>query len=799
MNSLLKRTFLLCLSATVAIIATAQAPSGYYDSAIGKNKGRLLSALEAIVGPHTAVSYGGLYDVYQTSDVTADGYIWDMYATTKYNPGRGDRCGNYSSIGDCYNREHSFPKSWFNDAAPMVTDAFHVYPTDGKVNGQRSNYPYGECANGSYVASSGNIKALGRLGKSTFPGYSGTVFEPDDQYKGDFARTYFYMAAAYNSRISSWDSPQLAGNSYPCFSSWSVDMLMKWHRQDPVSQKEIDRNNAVDAYQHNRNPFIDHPELAEYIWGTRKNDGWTPGGVLDPMLTLPVDGSSDYMGITGINVPLVYRIKVKGSDLQENLTITLSGSSNFSASKASITADGAKEGTSFDVTFKSGTTGTQSVAVTIASSEVSSTITLTAECTGGIPAGAATNITPTSFTANWIDVDFSGMYTLNITESDMTTPIAGFPVEIESSEECYDVKGVAPSTTYYYWLTSEGGRRSNVVSVTTADPELVLTFILPEGGLNLSTEPGIPSEAVEVQVFTDYITDPVTVEVTEPFELSSDKSSWSQSLIISPEGETVYLRMQACEAGEYSGTLSLHTATFDGDDVPVIGTAAEAVSFFEDFEIEEAEGYLNSDFQGNACQWSRSKVGIYGRTDDRFNGSHALCTGKSGERWVRMAEDKLRGAGTLSFYAAPYGSDDEATVSISYSVDGGESWITLADNVTITKGDLSLYTFTMNVTGSVRIGIEQTSGKRLNIDDIAISDYMGAITSVDAARTWDAYCTAQGTISIECDGNTQLTIYSLDAREQWNGTPAAGTTILHLPKGIYIVTTASASKKVIVK
>lgn len=799
MNSLLKRSFLLYLTATAAILATAQAPSGYYNSAIGKNKGSLLKALEAIVGPHTAVSYGRLYDVYQTSDVTADGYIWDMYATTKYNPGPGDRCGNYSSIGDCYNREHSFPKSWFNDAAPMVTDAFHVYPTDGKVNGQRSNHPYGECANGSYVASSGNIKALGRLGKSTFPGYSGTVFEPDDQYKGDFARTYFYMAAAYNSRISSWDSPQLAGNSYPCFSSWSVDMLMKWHRQDPVSQKEIDRNNAVDAYQHNRNPFIDHPELAEYIWGTRKNDGWTPGGVLDPMLTLPVDGSSDYMGITGINVPLVYRIKVKGSDLQENLAITLSGSSDFSASKTTITANGAKEGTSFDVTFKSASTGTQSVAVTIASSEVSSTITLTAECTDGIPAGAATNITPTSFTANWIDVDFSGMYTLNITESDMTTAVAGFPVEIESSEECYDVKGVAPSTTYYYWLTSEGGRRSNVVSVTTADPELVLTFILPEGGLRLNTEPGIPSEAVEVQVFTDYITDPVTVVVTEPFELSSDKSSWSQSLIISPEGETVYLRMQACEAGEYSGTLSLHTATFDGDDVPVIGTAAEAVSFFEDFEIEEAEGYLSSDFQGTACQWSRSQVGIYGRTGDRFNGSHALCTGKSGERWVRMAEDKLRGAGTLSFYAAPYGSDDEATVSITYSVDGGESWLTLADNVTITKGDLSLYTFTMNVTGSVRIGIEQTAGKRLNIDDIAISDYMGAITSVDAARTWDAYCTARGTIALECDGNTPLTIYSLDAREQWNGTPAAGTTILHLPKGIYIVATANSSKKVIVK
>ncbi|MGN1246112.1 MAG: endonuclease [Muribaculaceae bacterium] len=794
-----RKHLMLWLSAVIALIASAQAPSGYYNSAIGKNKGDLLRALESIVGPHTTVSYSGLYNVYQTSDVTADGYIWDMYATTKYNPGPGDRCGNYSSIGDCYNREHSFPKSWFNDASPMVSDAFHVYPTDGKVNGQRSNYPYGECANGSYVSPKGNIKALGKLGKSTFSGYSGTVFEPDDQYKGDFARTYFYMAAAYNSRISSWDSPQLAGNSYPCFSTWSVDLLMKWHRQDPVSQKEINRNNAVEAYQHNRNPFIDHPELAEYIWGTRKNDGWTPGGVLDPMLTLPVDGSSEHIGITGVNVPFVHRIKVKGSDLQENLSISLSDNSSFSTSVNSITAEAAKDGTYFDVTFNPQSAGTFSVVVTIASSEVSSAITLTAESTDGIPAGEATNVTPTSFSVNWIDVDFTGMYTLHITESDMTTPLAGFPVQIDSSEESYDVKGATPSTTYYYWLTSESGRSSNVVSVTTADPELVLTFILPEGGLVLNAVPGEPSEPVEVQVFTDYITDPVTVTVTEPFELSSDKSTWTQSLTISPEGETVYLRMQACEAGEYSGTLSLHTATFEGDDVPVTGIAADIVSFFEDFEIEEAEGYLSSDFQGTACLWSRSNVGIYGRTSDKFNGSHALCTGKSGERRVAMAEDKLRGAGTLTFYAAPYGNDEEATVKITYSVDGGESWLPLADNVTITQGDLSLYSFTMNVTGSVRIAIEQTAGKRLNIDDIAISDYMGAVTSVEAIRSWDAYCSAPGTIAVESDGRTALTIYSIDAHEQWSSTPAAGTTIVHLTKGIYIVATANSSKKVIVK
>ncbi len=135
----------------------------------------------------------------------------------------------------------------------MYSDAFHIYPTDGKVNGQRSNFPYGECANGTYVATHNGIRALGKLGSCTFPGYSGKVFEPDDEYKGDFARSYFYMAACYNDRISTWSSPMLSGNNYPAFTTWAVNLLLKWHRQDPVSEKEIKRNDAVYARQKNRN------------------------------------------------------------------------------------------------------------------------------------------------------------------------------------------------------------------------------------------------------------------------------------------------------------------------------------------------------------------------------------------------------------------------------------------------------------------------------------------------------------------------------------------------------------------
>ncbi|MDE6175663.1 MAG: endonuclease, partial [Duncaniella sp.] len=253
----MKRLFLLLPPFLMAAVLWGAAPSGYYDKCEGKKAASLLSTLCEIVGPHTAVSYSDLWDVYGSSDLDENGKVWDMYSTKRWTY-RKEQCGNYTAIGSCYNREHSFPKSWFDDAKPMYTDAYHIYPTDGKVNGQRSNHPFGECANGTSEPSANGVKALGKLGSSTFPGYTGTVFEPVDEYKGDFARSYFYMAAAYNDRIASWNTKEaqamLDQNSYPVFDEWAVKLLLKWHRQDPVSQKEIDRNEAVSKYQKNRNP-----------------------------------------------------------------------------------------------------------------------------------------------------------------------------------------------------------------------------------------------------------------------------------------------------------------------------------------------------------------------------------------------------------------------------------------------------------------------------------------------------------------------------------------------------------------
>ena len=259
--------FSLLLIAFVGVVWAVDTKE-YYSSAEGKSEASLKTALHEIIKGHTDVGYKGLWSVYQTTDYR-DGKIWDMYSTCDWTYS-ADQCGNYSNICDCYNREHMIPQSWFDERTPMKSDAFHVYPTDGKVNGMRGNYPHGE-TNASAIGG----KGLGKLGASSVAGYSGTVYEPVDEYKGDIARTYFYFVTRYEDQLSSFDKNDvLTGNTYPSLTDWFYNLMLAWHREDPVSEKEINRNEAVYAHQHNRNPFIDYPELVEHIWGNKKSEAF---------------------------------------------------------------------------------------------------------------------------------------------------------------------------------------------------------------------------------------------------------------------------------------------------------------------------------------------------------------------------------------------------------------------------------------------------------------------------------------------------------------------------------------------
>ncbi|MCK9218917.1 MAG: endonuclease [Bacteroidales bacterium] len=260
----------LCLVILLNFRVSGQIPPGYYDPANGKSGVPLQSALHDIIKGHTVKSYDYLWTAFKTTDEKPNGTVWDMYSDIPDGTPNGnppyvftfvtDQCGNYGAEGDCYNREHSWPKSWFNDQAPMNSDLFHIYPTDGYVNNRRDNYPFGTVASASWTSQNGS-----KLGPCSWPGYSGTVFEPRDDYKGDFARSYFYMSTRYYTEDASWDVTDMTSKSQ--LKSWALQMMLHWNNADPVSQKETDRNNTVYGIQNNRNPFIDHPEYAALIWG----------------------------------------------------------------------------------------------------------------------------------------------------------------------------------------------------------------------------------------------------------------------------------------------------------------------------------------------------------------------------------------------------------------------------------------------------------------------------------------------------------------------------------------------------
>ena len=258
----MKHSFLFYLLISMSL---AQVPSGYYDSANGLDGQDLRGALHLIIDNHSSQSYSSLWTHFQSTDKKSNNKVWDMYSdvpggTPPYEYTFGsDQCGNYGGEGDCYNREHSWPKSWFNNGSPMNTDLFHLVPTDGYVNGMRSNYAFGEVSSATWTSQNGS-----KRGSMNSYGFSGTVFEPIDAYKGDFARNYFYMSTRYYTDDSGWDNNDMVNGAD--LKDWAVEMLLDWHEADPVSQKELNRNNAIYNIQNNRNPFIDHPEWANCIW-----------------------------------------------------------------------------------------------------------------------------------------------------------------------------------------------------------------------------------------------------------------------------------------------------------------------------------------------------------------------------------------------------------------------------------------------------------------------------------------------------------------------------------------------------
>lgn len=305
----MKRLYLFLTLIITAVALNAQ-PQGYYDGTEGLTGNALKAALHNIIKNDNHTSYSGLWSAYQQTDKKPNGKVWDIYSdvpngTPPYEfTFVTDQCGNYGGEGDCYNREHLWAQSWTNDNSTHKTDLHHVYPTDGYVNNRRGNYAFGEVGNASWTSQNG-----GKLGPNTVSGFSGTVFEPIDDYKGDIARALMYVSVRYYQEDNSWSTSDMTNKSV--IKNWAMTMLLRWHEEDPVDEKEINRNNKVYNIQGNRNPFVDYPEFAPMIWDPNW-DNIEDQYVTTVLVNVWPNPATSTVNIKGENLNAVYMYNAMG-------------------------------------------------------------------------------------------------------------------------------------------------------------------------------------------------------------------------------------------------------------------------------------------------------------------------------------------------------------------------------------------------------------------------------------------------------------------------------------------------------
>lgn len=470
MKRIITSTLLFCLGA--AFCAMADIPSGYYQRMDGKRREQLKTAAHDIIRPHTVVTYNSLFpQQFPKTDVYPELYNgrerwWEMYSDIVFYVQNGWRG---------MNREHSFPKSWWGGAQnDAYTDLFHLYPSESAANMAKSNYPLGEVRTPEF---DNGVSIVGYAYEGQGGG-AAKVFEPADEYKGDFARTYFYVATCYQDLT--WKYTYMVQNgAYPTLKPWAYEMLLDWARKDPVSQKEIDRNEAVYLIQGNRNPFIDFPELAEYIWGTRtaetfyiKEQGGsvTPPVTGDPELFAPTDGSSLDFGEVAVGKSQTVELLVNGANLTSSLSVRVTGADRAMFTLQGITGNqipaasvNSESGYKLSVRYSPTSVGEHTAALTLYDGGFSDGTTFNVSIHGqafpvptltALTATEADGITDNSYVAHWNlppDGEVVDYYILNRTRY---VPGNTVTTRLIAEENYLEVDGREPGVAESYTVQS---------------------------------------------------------------------------------------------------------------------------------------------------------------------------------------------------------------------------------------------------------------------------------------------------------------------------------------------------------
>lgn len=396
--------------------ASAQIPSGYYNNADGLSKNELKTALHQIISKANMLGYGSgvgkTWSGFLETDQSADGSVFDRYSNIK-------REFNGTNAVDGMNIEHSFPKSWWKGYENNAyRDLFHLYPSDGYTNNLKGNLPLGIVKE---PASFDN--EVSKIGPNKFgTTYTGSCFEPADEYKGDFARSYFYIVTAYEDFEAWWTSPMLDNNRWPVFNKWSVDLLLQWHREDPVNDLEQLRQEKVHQIQGNRNPYIDYPELVEYVWGKDTLAIYHFPEETAPFLTTPSRWERINMGIEMLNTRVEKQISFGGKNLTENIILSLKQNNGiFTLSSTNITAAAVNQGTEITLSFEATLPGYAYDTLIISSPELTEDrlIPITGLTAVDFMTLYPEAINATSATLNWMSVPNASNYLLDIYQGDL--------------------------------------------------------------------------------------------------------------------------------------------------------------------------------------------------------------------------------------------------------------------------------------------------------------------------------------------------------------------------------------------
>lgn len=400
------------LFAAITFYSWGDVPPGYYATADGKQAEELKTSLHDIISRHSRIEYGstGTWSVFRTSDVRPDGSIWDMYSdVVRYFPTEGSHPE--------MNIEHSVPKSWWGELSSFIYDAsydlHHLVPADAPANLAKSNNILGEVGEEATFDN-----GVSRVGKATVGNRTLTVFEPADEYKGDFARMYMYVATCYQDYTWMADGVYMfESEEYPTLTDYSIELLMRWHREDPVSEKEIARNEAVYEAQHNRNPFIDYPAIAEYLWGDSIGFEFYSGASDNPYMTTPLSGTVIEMGTVMQGSSLTYELPIVAQNLQSPLSLTWKSNKGIVADRTSISETEAAQGVDVCLTYYNNSlSGTLRDTLVISGSGLYAPVSVIVQVSGttSFVALSATDVNAVAATLHWVEYPAADSYNVKL-------------------------------------------------------------------------------------------------------------------------------------------------------------------------------------------------------------------------------------------------------------------------------------------------------------------------------------------------------------------------------------------------